>query len=121
MAKKILIADDDDHIRELVQFALEDGGYELFFARDGLEALARAREAKPDLMVLDVMMPGKVGYEVCEELKKDPATQGIYIILMSARGRSKIEVAGKMQGADDIMPKPFDPLELAEKVKKALG
>jgi two-component system phosphate regulon response regulator PhoB len=67
------------------------------------------------------MMPGKIGYEVCEQLKKDPETSRIYIILMSARGRSRIEMAGKMQGADDILPKPFDPLDLAERVRKVIG
>lgn len=121
MAKKILIADDDENIRDLVTFSLEDEGFDLHQARDGEEALQMAKELKPDLMILDVMMPGKIGYEVCEELKKGEDTKGIYIILMSARGKSRIEMTGKMQGADDIMPKPFDPLELTDKVRKALG
>ena len=121
MSRKVLIADDDENIRELIQFSLEDEGFDLLHAKDGDEALAMAREHKPDLMVLDVMMPGKIGYEVCELLKQDPETKYIYIILMSARGRSRIEMAGRMQGADEILPKPFDPLDLAEKVKKALG
>ena len=121
MAKKVLIADDEDNIRELVRFALEDEGFEIHEARDGDEAVTMARQTRPDLLVLDVMMPGKVGYQVCEELKQDPKTRGIFIILMSARGKSRVEPTGKMQGADDVISKPFDPLELNAKIKKALG
>ena len=121
MAKKVLIADDEANIRELVQFALEDEGFEIYQAGDGEEALALARRLKPDLLVLDVMMPGKIGYQVCEELKQDPETRNIHIILMSARGKSRVELTGKMQGADDVISKPFDPLELNAKVKRALG
>ena len=120
MAKKILIVDDEANIRELVRFAVEDEGYEIFEAGDGETGLKMAREIKPDLMTLDVMLPGKVGYQVCEELKADPATRSIYIIIMSARGKSRLELTGKMQGADEVMAKPFEPLELAEKIRSAL-
>lgn len=120
MAKKILIADDEENIRELVRASLEDEGYELFEAIDGNEAVAKARELKPDLMVLDVMMPGKVGYQVCEELKADAATRGIYIIFLSARGKPLAEMTGKMRGGDDFMVKPFEPAELRARVAKGL-
>jgi DNA-binding response OmpR family regulator len=121
MAKKVLIADDEDNIRELVRVSLEDEGYELFEARDGNEAVKKARELAPDLMILDVMMPGKVGYQVCEELKSDPKTKGIYILFLSARGGKPLsEMTGKMQGGDEFMIKPFEPMELRDRVKEAL-
>jgi len=121
MAKKILIADDEMNIRELVKASLKREQFELYEAEDGNEALQKARQIKPDLIVLDVMMPGKVGYEVCEELKSDPETKGIYIIFLTARGGSVAETTGKMQGGDAFMVKPFEPKELREKVRKALG
>jgi two-component system, OmpR family, alkaline phosphatase synthesis response regulator PhoP len=121
MAKRILIADDEDNIRELVRASLEDEGYELFEARDGEEAVAVAKKIKPDLIVLDVMMPGKVGYQVCEEVKADPATRHAYVIFLSARGRPVAEMTGKLRGGDEYLTKPFDPLELVRRVNKALG
>ena len=120
MAKKILIADDEDNIRGLVLMTLEDEGFELHQACDGNEALAKARELKPDLVVLDVMMPGKVGYEVCEELKKDPDTKDVYIIFLSSRTSPSSELGAKNAGGDEWMYKPFDPGELRNRVKKAL-
>ena len=120
MAKKILIVDDEKDIRELVRVSLEDEGFELHEAEDGEEAVSKAREIKPDLMVLDVMMPGKTGYEVCEELKSDPVTNNIFIIFLSARGTSASMRTGKSKGGDLFMTKPFEPDELLERVKKAL-
>ena len=120
MTKKILIADDEDNVRELVYVSLEDEGYEIHEASDGEEAVAKARELKPDLIVLDVMMPGKTGYEVCEELRKDPDMQDIYILFLSARGSAVSEMTGKMKGEDAYMVKPFEPADLRKKVKEAL-
>ena len=121
MPKKILIADDEDNIRELVRVSLEDEGFELYEARDGNEAVEKARQIKPDLIVLDVMMPGKVGYQVCEELKSDPATSHVFVLFLSARGRPVAEMTGKMTGGDEFMIKPFEPAELRQKVRKGLG
>ena len=120
MTKKILIADDEDNIRGLVEMALEDEGFELHQACDGNEALDKARQLKPDLMVLDVMMPGKVGYEVCEELKQDPDTRDIYVLFLSSRTSPSSESSAESAGGDAWMYKPFDPAELREKIKKAL-
>jgi two-component system alkaline phosphatase synthesis response regulator PhoP len=120
MAKKILIADDEDNIRGLVVMTLEDEGFELHQARDGNEALDKARELKPDLIVLDVMMPGKVGYEVCEELKNDPATKDIYVIFLSSRTSPSSESSARSAGGDEWLYKPFDPGELRVRIKKAL-
>ena len=121
MAKRILVVDDEVYILHILDFSLGAEGYEVITAADGESGLERARSIKPDLIVLDVMMPGKVGYEVCEELKSDPETKGIYIIFLTARGGSVAETTGKMQGGDAFMVKPFEPKELREKVRKALG
>jgi len=121
MAKKILIADDDDNIRRLVKMTFMDEGFEIHEASDGDEAINKAREVKPDLVILDVMMPKKVGYEVCEEIKNDPETEHAYVIFITARGTSVAEKAGESSGGDDFMVKPFEPAELRERVKKALG
>jgi len=120
MSKKILIADDEDNVRELVLVSLEDEGYEIHEASDWEEAVAKARELKPDLIVLDVMMPGKTGYEVCEELRNDPDMKDVYILFLSARGSAVSEMTGKMKGGDAYMVKPFEPAELRKKVKEAL-
>lgn len=121
MAKRVLVADDDENIRELILVTLEDEGFEVFSAKDGNEAVAKAKQVKPDLVILDVMMPGKVGYQVCEEIRKDPATKKAYVIFLSARGTSVAETAGKDSGGDEFMVKPFDPKTLREKVKQILG
>jgi len=121
MAKKILIVDDEDNIRELVKASLKREGFELHEAMDGNDGLAKAKELKPDLVILDVMMPGKVGYEVCEELKKNPDTKDIYVIFLSSRTSPSSEESARMAGGDEWMYKPFEPKELRERVKKALG
>jgi two-component system, OmpR family, alkaline phosphatase synthesis response regulator PhoP len=121
MPKKILIADDEDNIRRLVRLSLEDDGYELFEASDGSEALQKAREIKPDLIVLDVMMPGLIGYRVCEEVKRNRETAHAYVLFLSARDSKSSESACLDAGGDRLMSKPFDPDELSEVVKKILG
>ncbi len=121
MAKKILIADDEENIRELVWVSLEDEGFEIHEAVNGDEALSKARELKPDIIILDVMMPGKTGYEVCEELKRDPDTSDIFVLFLSARGSFISEQTGKIKGGNEYMVKPFEPAELRKKVKNALG
>lgn len=121
MTKKILIADDEDNIRRLVRLSLEDDGYELFEARDGAEALAKARKIRPDLIVLDVMMPGMIGYRVCEEVKKGSDTGHAYVLFLSARDSKSSESACLDAGGDQLMTKPFDPDDLSERVKKILG
>jgi len=121
MAKKILIADDDDNIRRLVKMTLMDEGLETHEACDGEEAIKKVWEIKPDLVVLDVMMPKKVGYEVCEEIKNNRETSHAYVIFMTARGTSVAEASGTSSGGDEFMVKPFEPAELRQKVKKALN
>ena len=121
MPGKILIVDDEDEIRELVHVTLEDEGFEIREASDGNEALIKAKEFKPDLVILDIMIPGKTGYEVCEELKKDPDTKNVFVLFLSARGKAASVMTGKLKGGDEFMTKPFEPKELREKILKVLG
>ena len=123
MGKKILIADDEDRIRQLVKttLELEDAGFEIFEARDGKEAITKAMEVRPELVILDVMMPGKSGYEVCKELKKSPDTRDVYVLFLSARGNVISERTMRNSGGDEFVSKPFIPKELGSRVKKALG
>ena len=120
MAVRILIADDEEVIRDSVRLCLQGRGYEIHEAKDGPEALAMAREIKPDLLILDVLMPGMVGYRVCRELKDDPQTKDIFIIFLTYRGQRQAQSTMLLSGADDFIPKPFEVEELRKKVDLAI-
>ena len=111
---KILIVDDEPSIRFLIVSALEDEGYELWEASDGLEAFERIQKDKPDVMILDVMMPGMTGYELCAKLKQDPVTKDILIIMLTAKGQEQDRLHSRQAGADYYLRKPFSPMELVE-------
>lgn len=119
--RKLLIADDEDGVRRLVRMTLESEDYDIIEAADGAEALECARAHKPELMFLDVMMPEMSGVEVCKELKSDPATSGITVIMLSAKAQEADRDAGLEAGADDYFTKPFSPLALLSKVDEVLG
>ena len=124
MSKKILIVDDEVHIRALLEQALEDledAGVEIFLAREGEEGLRFAREEKPDMMFLDIMMPKKNGYEVCEEIKRDPELKDIYIIMLTAKGQAADKVRGEEVKANEYITKPFNPDEILQKASNILG
>jgi DNA-binding response OmpR family regulator len=121
MAKKILIVDDKEFIRQAIKICLQIEPYEFYEAGDGVEALNLARTVNPDLIILDIMMPGMTGYRVCKELKNNPETKNIIIVFITARGEASVEATVKTSGGDDLIPKPFDPKELRNKVKKLLG
>lgn len=119
--KKILIVDDEPVMRQLVRMSLElDQEYELSEAEDGTQALAKARELIPDLIILDLMMPDMWGYTVCEVLKQAPLTKDVPILILTGRGSAPSKTMGKIKGGDEYMVKPFKPQELREKVKKLL-
>jgi DNA-binding response OmpR family regulator len=123
MNKKILIVDDEVHIRALLEQSLEDledAGVEIFLARNGEEGLRFAREEKPDLMFLDIMMPKKNGYEVCEEIKRDPELKDIYIIMLTAKGQAADKVRGEDVKANEYITKPFNPDEILQKASDIL-
>jgi len=114
--RKLLIADDEDGIRSLVRMTLESDAYEILEAADGAEALELARAHHPDLLLLDVMMPGVTGLEVCRTLKSDPATAGITIVMLTARAQDSDREAGRAAGAESYFTKPFSPVALLRKV-----
>ena len=117
----ILAADDDDDILQLVVFRLERSGYTVLQAHDGEEALALAAEHRPDLAVLDVMMPKMDGFEVTRRLRSDPATSRMPIIMLTARVQDADVQEGFDAGADDYLRKPFSPQELRARVQAILG
>ena len=117
----VLVADDDDDIRDLVAFRLDRAGYEVLRAGDGQQALDLAREHHPDLAVLDVMMPKLTGYDVTRELRADKETSRIPVILLTARVQEADVARGFEAGADDYVKKPFSPQELKARVQAVLG
>jgi DNA-binding response OmpR family regulator len=117
----VLAADDDEDILALVAFRLERSGYTVVQARDGQEALELARSEKPDLAVLDVMMPKLDGFELTRRLRAEEATSRIPIILLTARAQDADVQTGFDAGADDYLRKPFSPQELRTRVQAILG
>jgi two-component system, OmpR family, alkaline phosphatase synthesis response regulator PhoP len=120
---KILIVDDEAHLRMLIQQALEeleDQGVELLTAGNGEEALTLIREARPNLVFLDVMMPKLSGFDVCRQAKAELGADGIRIILLTAKGQEVDREKGMSVGADLYMTKPFDPDALLEKAREVL-
>jgi len=118
---RVLIVDDDKHIRRLVRNLLENEGLECQEAEDGFEALSIAREHHPDLIMLDVMLPGLDGYKICRLLKFDEAFADISIIMLTSRSRPTDKETGYYTGADLYITKPFRPPELVEAVRQVLG
>ena len=122
MAKgKILVVDDEIYIVHILDFSLGIEGYEVMTALDGEQALAKVEQDKPDLIVLDIMMPKLDGYETCKALKSNPATKDIPVILLSAKGRNVDQKVGFEVGADDYITKPFSPRKLVERINAILG
>lgn len=120
MTAKILVVDDEAAIRELVKFNLQKAGYEIRESMDGLEALQQTKADKPDLVVLDLMLPGLDGIEVCRQLKSQKDTSGIPIIMLTAKNEEIDKIIGLEMGADDYLTKPFSPRELVARVKAVL-
>ena len=119
--KKILIVDDEADIIEILQFVLESNGYECITAFDGEEGLKLAREANPDLIILDVMMPKINGYKICRLLKYDEKYKDIPIFMVTARSQEEDKIIGEETGADEYITKPFQIENVIEKVKSYLG
>jgi two-component system alkaline phosphatase synthesis response regulator PhoP/two-component system response regulator VicR len=119
--KRILAVDDQRDIARLVQVLLERAGYEVTLAYDGVEGLAKVRELSPDLVILDVMMPGLTGFEVLRRLKEDPQTEPIPVIMLTARSEADDALEGYERGAQWYLSKPIDPEELLNFVSNVLG
>jgi CheY-like chemotaxis protein len=113
---KLLIADDEPPVRKLIRVTLEGEDFTILEAADGVEALTLARIELPSLMLLDVMMPGLDGVEVCRQLKADPDTKGIVVLLLTALTQKQDRERGLAAGADGWFTKPFSPLALLQRV-----
>jgi DNA-binding response OmpR family regulator len=120
MTKKILVCDDEPYILMALTDAVEMEGYECVTAINGKEALQKARETLPDLIMLDIMMPFMDGFEVCRELKADAATRDIPVIMLTAKSQQVDIQKGKDAGADDYITKPFRPSTLRKKFNEVL-
>lgn len=120
MAATVLVVDDEKDLVDLVRYHLEKDGLKCLEARDGETALQLARERTPDLIVLDLMLPGVDGLEVCRKLRKDPKTASVAIIMLTAKAEEVDRIVGLEMGADDYMVKPFSPRELVARVKAVL-
>jgi two-component system, OmpR family, phosphate regulon response regulator PhoB len=118
--KKLLIADDEPGIRRLIRMTLESDEYEIIEATNGDEALELARLHKPALVLLDVMMPRRGGFEICRDLKADPETASITVVMLTARTQDADQREGDTAGADHYFMKPFSPLALMRKVDEIL-
>ena len=120
MARKILIVEDSPAEMNLIRSALEHKGYDIFTASDGEEALETAATVQPDLVLLDIVLPKKNGFQVCRHLKTSPATNQAKIILVSSKNQESDRFWGMKQGADEYLTKPFDEAQLLSSVKRHL-
>jgi DNA-binding response OmpR family regulator len=117
MVKRIIVVDDDKEIREIIHFVLSRNGFEVVTASDGKQLAALLAEEKPDLIILDVMMPGQDGYQIFNRLRRDPQTRQVPVMIMTAHAEHIYERISVDLGAADHITKPFHPLELVEKIK----
>jgi len=120
MAKKILIIEDDPSISRLVDYSLRHEGYEVITAANGLEGIRKAHNEAPDLIILDVMLPGMDGFEICHRLRSEPDTAQLLILMFSAKAQEIDKNTGLKVGADDYLPKPAAPAEIVSRVAKLL-
>ncbi|GAB4216605.1 MAG: hypothetical protein Fur007_16960 [Rhodoferax sp.] len=118
---KILVADDEPNIVISLEYLLKREGYAVRVARDGQEALDAIAADKPDLVLLDVMMPKKTGFEVCQALRADELLQDVKVLMLTAKGRDTDVTKGMALGADAYMTKPFSTRELVDRVAQMLG
>ena len=118
---RVLLVEDDPVILRLLEVNFELEGYDVLLAHDGAEGIDMARDQRPDLVISDIMMPNVSGIELVEALKGDEVTAGIPIILLSAKAQSADVRAGMEAGADDYITKPFEPLELVDRVQALLA
>ncbi len=121
MVASILIADDEPNIVRSLEFLMEQAGYRVRIVSDGDAALAAIAEEKPDLLLLDAMMPKRNGFDVCQTIRANPAWTGIRIIMLTARGREVERDKGLALGADEYITKPFSMREVVERVKLLLA
>ncbi|GLZ30139.1 hypothetical protein Lesp02_23290 [Lentzea sp. NBRC 105346] len=117
----VVVAEDDADIRDLLVFKLTQGGFDVTAVGDGSSALSAIADVEPDLVILDVMMPGVSGLEVCRRLRSDPSTEDLPVVMLTARAREDDIETGFGVGADDYLTKPFSPNELIHRVHTLLS
>jgi two-component system alkaline phosphatase synthesis response regulator PhoP/two-component system response regulator VicR len=120
MSKKVLVVDDQPHIVRLIQVNLEKEGLRVATAADGVEGIAKVRAERPDLVILDVIMPRKDGFEVLREIKADPELSHTPVVMLTVKTHNADIVEGLKEGAELYLPKPFHPKELVSLVKRVL-
>ena len=120
MAKKILVIEDDPAISRLVDYSLRHQGFEVIAATNGLEGIRKAHKEAPDLIILDVMLPGMDGFEICHKLRSEEDTAQLPILMFSAKAQEIDKNTGLKVGADDYLPKPATPAEIVKRVEKLL-
>ena len=118
--KKLLVADDEPNIVISLEYLMKREGYQVLVATDGNQALEAIQREQPALVLLDVMMPGKTGFEVCQAVRADPALDGVRILMLTAKGRETDVSKGLALGANAYMTKPFSTRELVQKVAELL-
>lgn len=121
MNKRILIVDDEPNIVVSLEFLMKREGFEVAVATDGEAALKSVEEKKPDLVLLDIMLPKKNGFEVCQTIRANPDWQGVKIVMLTAKGRDTEVAKGTALGADAYMTKPFSTKDLIAQVRQILG
>ncbi|MFQ5618379.1 MAG: response regulator transcription factor [Rhodospirillales bacterium] len=121
MTKSVLVVEDEPNIVLSLEYVIKKAGYEVRVARDGEEALKAVEEAAPDLILLDVMIPKRDGYDVCQTIRANPAWNDVNIIMLTARGREVEREKGLALGADAYITKPFSTRELTDRLKRVLG
>jgi two-component system, OmpR family, phosphate regulon response regulator PhoB len=119
--KRVLIVEDQTDIRKLIRMTLEFEDYDIHEAGDGVAGLSKARDVRPDVVLLDVMMPGAMdGLQVCQAIRQDPALRHVKVVLLTARGQARDRESGTSAGADEYLVKPFSPLQLIDTIEALL-
>ncbi len=121
MKRQIVLAEDEPQIARLTVFKLEREGYEVIWEKDGEAAYERIKAHHPDLVILDIMMPGLDGYQVLKKMKEDENLKNIPVVMLTVRGQEQDIIRGFDLGSDDYIVKPFRPAELTARVKRLLG
>lgn len=121
MTESVLVADDEPFILRSLSFVLERAGFTVHQARNGDEALEALRNLRPRVCILDVMMPSRSGFEVCEIVKGDPDLRTTYVMLLTAKGQESARTRGLRSGADEYMTKPFSPSRIVERIRAVLA
>jgi len=121
MKPSVLLVDDEPNIVLSLEFLMKQAGYDVRIARDGDAALAAVKDRAPDLILLDVMTPGRDGYEICQTIRANPEWRAVKIVMLTAKSREVEREKGLALGADDYITKPFSTRELVDRVKRLLG